>query len=1707
MHALLVVMSTVLSRSRIRDETRSFLKKIEYFVLRSVNSACCDQLTHVSYTSRSDRTAHCAHLFHCSYRTARPHAARSRDHEKMGKKGKKKGKKSKKSSRKTINDTASSAPAASLTDFVGMNAGDNGAGISSSAALIAFWSYLGPARKQELLSISRDSILRAALPEVGVQSCDACSELLLATVSRLERDCREEGERERRHVTVDVARTLAGRFVPPDPPGGASADAAADEELAHKQRDQKGKSKGGLKKLDILAPESAATLAATAAVIAAEKKKLDAPTWCRVEGEPMFHAAVIGEPPWRKVAEMQATREKIEWAAADREAHDAMKLAGCAVKRAPRPFCWFCNDKVVLNFVDMLTYPRPVRRFKMFVPRAHTFGELRVLLAREVAVTPLRNLVIKGRRMRTVSNEWDPMTLEQLCEKRRVRPAMTFIISRVLGLPPSDDPDVGANFVSQLASNAVRSQVRRALPLVSGGSGSGSGGAVPKTAGGSSGGGTSATEKMAQFLSRANKVGASSSDYLTKLNLTQYVSTFDAAGWDDPRDLLGMDKDLLITEFGMKRLHAKKLRKWLDILAAFEEAERKNALEAAPKTVTKVYKASQIQALPGTPVRYYKPGDDCTGAPALLDAAADDAGALVPSSRTLPDGTIAAAKMPLKESTAAAWNFGSLLALRVLGHTGVQRDVMGTYTRSLKHSPKNLATVFELVDATMVWGSGVFLFRDFHGHWRISNAEHMLGGMAKGCIISTTVSSSPLDLAWTSGNGVDPLLTVTQISRADCDVERDAFEAEKKRVLAIENIRIQGESGNGMKVMLTASLNASHSPKNNANVFTVKETRDTHLYHAINGYWWVSNTEDMLEGAPCGWLTSATASSSPLGLVWKFCNLAELKASSPLSCSFLESEDLKVTEISAAELTASDVAEMNEAEAQEAESRPRLEDPEQIRFCLRENSEGMLGKLKNIAENPDAMAKLKKFLIDNPTLADEEEYCARDLEADDKMFEKIQGRILDPSDLGGAVLSDLVEGVREGVIDAGAFKEFMAAQRARAALDEAGVEGYVVPRVEIEEFLAKQRSRAELARSTDSAGIDRLVDKGPLTFHEARRIKETLEASGTDVPEELIALLQSGGAILEDALPQPDIATLRAAPGGEILDDLTDEEIRAMQTVTQGIIQNASKQQPPSNGGRVLSHLAAAQNVQRAREGKTDHNRNKQFVGDLLFGHSGVDPTETRLARGSPIARLSEQNGIQLLGETIERALLCAVEEGWTAERNARLREEALLSELDAEETSREAKSRRKNESKKKKKLEKERVEKQRKKAAAAKKTSAAAGGESSGGGGGGEPKKKSLEALRRESEELERRHRETLRQDERRRAKQAKADAKQATLLAKREEKERQRMVAYQRAREKKVKRELAAQQAEEAKARRREEEAQRQRLKDQQREQQRRLQQQQREQQQQLKDQQREQRQRQQQQQQRASSSADSLQALRKQQRTKHAKQRTLKSTLALALAQAEEDRMIAEDDGDHASLPALLRAEVDAKANLAEAEKKLVSLKAALEATERRIKQGAAASSAPSAPAASAAPAPFPLPSLRPPVGSAVIDSSNSSANGGSSGWSGADDFPSSSSNAPPPGMGDLFGTSPPPPVRGASIGAIGMGFGLFGPQSSGGWAAAAPAPVARSSSAPAPGAPSWLSSGGGGDVSATVCDSEATPSAEVAPSAVSAEDAARIFSFLE
>ena len=59
----------------------------------------------------------------------------------------------------------------------------------------------------------------------------------------------------------------------------------------------------------------------------------------------------------------------------------------------------------------------------------------------------------------------------------------------------------------------------------------------------------------------------SSASYLIPLNLTQYVAVIDEAGGELPVDIADFTQAELIEEFGMKRLHAKKLRKWLNIHA------------------------------------------------------------------------------------------------------------------------------------------------------------------------------------------------------------------------------------------------------------------------------------------------------------------------------------------------------------------------------------------------------------------------------------------------------------------------------------------------------------------------------------------------------------------------------------------------------------------------------------------------------------------------------------------------------------------------------------------------------------------------------------------------------------------------------------------------------------------------------------------------------------------------------------------------------------------------------------------------------------------------------------------------------------------------------------------------------------------------------------------------------------------------------------
>lgn len=68
--------------------------------------------------------------------------------------------------------------------------------------------------------------------------------------------------------------------------------------------------------------------------------------------------------------------------------------------RAGRKRCWYCEKKVCLRFLDLLTYPRPVRKFKMLLSPSMLLKDLRLLLAREVNIN-VEDLVLmkKGRHL------------------------------------------------------------------------------------------------------------------------------------------------------------------------------------------------------------------------------------------------------------------------------------------------------------------------------------------------------------------------------------------------------------------------------------------------------------------------------------------------------------------------------------------------------------------------------------------------------------------------------------------------------------------------------------------------------------------------------------------------------------------------------------------------------------------------------------------------------------------------------------------------------------------------------------------------------------------------------------------------------------------------------------------------------------------------------------------------------------------------------------------------------------------------------------------------------------------------------------------------------------------------------------------------------------------------------------------------------------
>ena len=245
----------------------------------------------------------------------------------------------------------------------------------------------------------------------------------------------------------------------------------------------------------------------------------------------------------------------------------------------------------------------------------------------------------------------------------------------------------------------------------------------------------------------------------------------------------------------------------------------------------------------------------------------------------------------------------AIRAVRVSGHVGGQSGTMGVYALDATHSPMRGVNVYSLVGA-----SGVHLYHVTGGRWCISDTEDMVWGATACWIASTTASPSPLGLQWKASDGtalhLDPQLTVTEMSAAELAAARAAAEADTQRSLAIHAVRVSGHVGGQSGKMGLYALDATHSPKRGKNVYSHEGVTAVHLYNATNGTWWISDTEDMVEGKNTGWIASTTASPSPLGLQWKYATHSGLHLD-PL---------ITVTEISAAELAAARAA--AEAETQ-----------------------------------------------------------------------------------------------------------------------------------------------------------------------------------------------------------------------------------------------------------------------------------------------------------------------------------------------------------------------------------------------------------------------------------------------------------------------------------------------------------------------------------------------------------------------------------------------------------------------------------------------------------------------------------------------------------------------------------------------------------------------------------------------------------------------
>lgn len=108
--------------------------------------------------------------------------------------------------------------------------------------------------------------------------------------------------------------------------------------------------------------------------------------------------------------------------------------------------CPFCADKVFVRFVDMLTYPRPVRKFSMLLPKRMRIGALREMLWREVGLEKEALLEVRIRNRRLTAGQGDAGGGEEdTLEAVGVRDGVQVVVSKVLGGDGEEGDKAGVN--------------------------------------------------------------------------------------------------------------------------------------------------------------------------------------------------------------------------------------------------------------------------------------------------------------------------------------------------------------------------------------------------------------------------------------------------------------------------------------------------------------------------------------------------------------------------------------------------------------------------------------------------------------------------------------------------------------------------------------------------------------------------------------------------------------------------------------------------------------------------------------------------------------------------------------------------------------------------------------------------------------------------------------------------------------------------------------------------------------------------------------------------------------------------------------------------------------------------------------------------------------------------------------------------------------